>query len=109
MDERTKDTTYFLLLLQLTDWTLGFTILSYFVPPPTLPYLLETLLYSMTASLKCPSFCSKSHQNPLLRTPNPGFNPEFTPPLLYKKCGGKPRVKPGVWRPEMWTQVIEGL
>jgi hypothetical protein len=25
------------------------------------------------------------------------------PPLLYNKCGGEPRVKPGVWRPEMWA------
>jgi hypothetical protein len=26
-------------------------------------------------------------------------------PLLYNKCGGEPRVKPRVWRPEMWAQV----
>jgi hypothetical protein len=36
------------------------------------------------------------------RTPNLGFNPMFIP-LLYEKCGGEPRVKPGVWRPEMWA------
>jgi hypothetical protein len=42
-------------------------------------------------------------QSPHLRTPNPGFNPGFTP-LLYNKCGGEPRVKPGVWRSEMWAQ-----
>jgi hypothetical protein len=43
-------------------------------------------------------------QSPHLRMPNPGFNPGFTP-LLYNKCGGEPRVKPGVWRPEMWAQI----
>jgi hypothetical protein len=26
-------------------------------------------------------------RSPHLRTPNPGFNPGFTPPLLYNKCG----------------------
>jgi hypothetical protein len=40
--------------------------------------------------------------SPNLRTPNPGFNPGLTP-ILYNKCGGEPRVKPGVWRPEMWA------
>jgi hypothetical protein len=44
--------------------------------------------------------------SPHLRTPNPGLNPGFTPPFLYNKCGGKLRVKPGVWRPEIWVQVI---
>jgi hypothetical protein len=43
--------------------------------------------------------------SPHLRRPNPGFNPGFTP-LLYNKCGGEPRVKLGVWPPEMWTLVI---
>jgi hypothetical protein len=40
---------------------------------------------------------------PHLRSPNPGFNPGFTPHLLYKRGGGKP----GVWRPEIWAE--EGL
>jgi hypothetical protein len=43
-------------------------------------------------------------QSSHLRTPNPGSNPGFTPHLLYNKCGGELRVKPRVWRPEMWTQ-----
>jgi hypothetical protein len=47
--------------------------------------------------------CATAEQSPHLRTPNPGFNPEFT--LLYNKCGGELRVKPGDWRPEMWAQV----
>jgi hypothetical protein len=29
-----------------------------------------------------------------------GLKSGFTP-LLYNKCGGEPRVKLGVWRPEM--------
>jgi hypothetical protein len=42
---------------------------------------------------------------PHLRTPNPGFNPGFTPSphLLYKR-GVNPPVEPGVWRPEIWAQ-----
>jgi hypothetical protein len=43
-------------------------------------------------------------QGPHLRTPNPGFNPGFTPPYLLYKRGGKPRVEPGAWRSEMWAQ-----
>jgi hypothetical protein len=30
----------------------------------------------------------------------PGFIP-----LLYYKCGGEPRDKPGGWRPEMWAMI----
>jgi hypothetical protein len=40
--------------------------------------------------------------SPHLRMTNPGFNPEFTS-LLYDKCGGERRVKPGVWHPELWS------
>jgi hypothetical protein len=32
----------------------------------------------------------------------PGVQPGVHP-LLYNKCGGELRVKPGVWRPEMWA------
>jgi hypothetical protein len=39
-------------------------------------------------------------QSPNLRTPNPGLNPGFNP----TNAGGEHRVKPGVWRPEMWAQ-----
>jgi hypothetical protein len=39
-----------------------------------------------------------------LRTTNPGFNPGLTPPPVYiTNVGGKPRVQPGDWRPEMWA------
>jgi hypothetical protein len=39
-----------------------------------------------------------------LRTPNPGFNPGFTPPPFYiTNAASEPRVKPGLWRPEMWA------
>jgi hypothetical protein len=31
------------------------------------------------------------------------------PPFLFNKCGGEPRVKPGVWRPEMWAQDNQDL
>jgi hypothetical protein len=40
--------------------------------------------------------------------PNPGFNPGFTS-LLFNKGGGEPRIKPGVWRPEMWAQLIKTM
>jgi hypothetical protein len=41
-----------------------------------------------------------------IRTPNPGFNPGFTPRICYiKEWGDEPRVKPGVWRPEVWAQL----
>jgi hypothetical protein len=43
---------------------------------------------------------------PHLRTPNPEFNPGFTPAFVIYK-GGEPRVKPRVWRPEMWAQPIQ--
>jgi hypothetical protein len=43
-------------------------------------------------------------QGPHLRTPNLGFNPGFTPCICYIKGWGEPRVKPGVWRPEIWAQ-----
>jgi hypothetical protein len=40
-----------------------------------------------------------------LRTPNPGFNPGFTPlPFYITNAGGEPRVKSGVWHPEMWAK-----
>jgi hypothetical protein len=38
---------------------------------------------------------------PQLRTPNPGFHPGLTPRICNIKGGGEPRVKPGVWRPEI--------
>jgi hypothetical protein len=37
-----------------------------------------------------------------LRTPNPGFNPGFTP-FYITNAGGEPRVEPGVWRPAIWA------
>jgi hypothetical protein len=43
-------------------------------------------------------------QSPHLRTPNPWFNPGFTP-LLYNNCGGETRVNPEVWCPEMWALI----
>jgi hypothetical protein len=43
-------------------------------------------------------------QSPHRRTPNPGFNPGFTPLFILHMWGGL-RVKPGVWRPEMYAQV----
>jgi hypothetical protein len=59
-----------------------------------------------------------SVQRPNLRTPNPRFNPGLTPllfdmqgvnpgfnPFYITNAWGEPRVKPGVWRPEMWAQV----
>jgi hypothetical protein len=51
------------------------------------------------------SFQFHPHQNPHLRTPNPEFNPGFTPCICYLKGGmGWSRVKPEVWRPEIWAQ-----
>jgi hypothetical protein len=45
--------------------------------------------------------------SPNLRTPNPGFNRGFThPPFYVTNVGGKPRVKPGIWRPEMWALAL---
>jgi hypothetical protein len=44
-------------------------------------------------------------QGPNLRTPNPGLNPGFTPRICYIKGGGNPRVKPRVWRYEIWAQM----
>jgi hypothetical protein len=46
--------------------------------------------------------CVISKLGPHLRTPNPGLNRGSPPYLLYKR-EGEPRVKPGVWRPEMWA------
>jgi hypothetical protein len=43
-----------------------------------------------------------SYLSPNLRTPNPGFNPGFTP-FYITNARDEPRVKPGVWRPEMWA------
>jgi hypothetical protein len=35
-------------------------------------------------------------KSPHLRTPNPGFNPEFTPPPFYiTNAGGYPQLNPG--------------
>jgi hypothetical protein len=47
-----------------------------------------------------------AEQSPHLRTPNPGFNQGFNPPppLYVTNVGGELRVKPRVWRPEMWAQ-----
>jgi hypothetical protein len=42
-------------------------------------------------------------QSPHLKTPSPGFNPGFTP-FYITNVGDELRVKPGVWRPEMWAQ-----
>jgi hypothetical protein len=35
--------------------------------------------------------------------------PGLTPHLLYKKGSEPRRVKPGVWRPEIWALLIRGL
>jgi hypothetical protein len=43
---------------------------------------------------------------PKVRTPNPGFNPEFNPPHFLYKRGCEPRVEPEVWRPKMWALVV---
>jgi hypothetical protein len=43
-----------------------------------------------------------AYQGPHLRTPNPGLNPGLTPRICYIK-GRETRVKPGVWRPEIWA------
>jgi hypothetical protein len=40
---------------------------------------------------------------PTSKETKPGFNPGLAPHLLYKRGRGEPRVKPGVWRPEMWA------
>jgi hypothetical protein len=31
--------------------------------------------------------------------------PRGSPPFYLKNAGGETRVKPGVWRPEMWAQM----
>jgi hypothetical protein len=45
--------------------------------------------------------------SPNVRTPNHGFNQGFTPPppFYITNAGGESRVKPGVWRHEMWALV----
>jgi hypothetical protein len=43
-------------------------------------------------------------QSPKLRTPNPGFNPGFTPLFYITNAGGELQVKLRVWCPEMWAQ-----
>jgi hypothetical protein len=40
-----------------------------------------------------------------LTTPNPVFKLGFIP-FYITNARGEPRVKPGVWRPEMWAQII---
>jgi hypothetical protein len=35
----------------------------------------------------------------------PGFNPGSPPPPYIKNVVGELRVKPGVWRPEMWALI----
>jgi hypothetical protein len=75
------------------SWTPVSDKSCWYLLPPTLPFISK---YTISLTI----------QGPHLRTPNPGLNPGFTPPphLLYKK-GVKPRVKPGVRRPEIWAQV----
>jgi hypothetical protein len=48
-------------------------------------------------------------QDPHLRMLNPGFNPGFTPQICYIIGEGEPRIKPGVWRPEIGLRTNWGL
>jgi hypothetical protein len=41
-------------------------------------------------------------QSPHLRTPNPEFIPHF----YITNVGDEPRVKLGVWRPEIWALLL---
>jgi hypothetical protein len=47
-------------------------------------------------------FFNNPNQSPHLMTPNPVLNPGFTSPIFRTNVGVEPRVKPEVWRPEMW-------
>jgi hypothetical protein len=46
---------------------------------------------------------TSNNQSPNLRTTNPGFYTGGSPFFYITNAGGEPRVKPGVWRPEMWA------
>jgi hypothetical protein len=43
-------------------------------------------------------------QIPHLRTQTPGLTRD-SPPFYITNAGGEPRVKPWVWRPEMWAVI----
>jgi hypothetical protein len=66
---------------------------------------MEIFFFFANSNLYAKRF-SPLNQSPHLRTPNPAFNPEFTPHFCYIK-GGEPQVEPGVWRPEMWADVYK--
>jgi hypothetical protein len=46
---------------------------------------------------------SRCNQGYTTLGPHPGFNTGFTPRILYIKRVGEPRVKPGVWCPDIWA------
>jgi hypothetical protein len=74
---------------------------------PQSPYGLKANL-ALTQKSPCGKWANRSlwrSLGPYLRTPNTGFNPGFIPRNWGMKVGGEPRVKPGVWRPEIWSQV----